>query len=74
MQFLRIGDKIETPVYEKFLQQIRFDGDRYEVTLPWKEHYLPLPDHCELCHKRLDSFEETQADTPPAQGVRLHHP
>ena len=41
----------ETPVYENFLEQICFDGDRYEVSLPWKEHHPPLPDHYELCHE-----------------------
>lgn len=43
----------ESPIYEKFLQQIRFDGQRYEVSLPWKEPHLPLPDHYDLCCKRL---------------------
>ena len=43
----------ETSVYEKFVQQIRHNGQRYEVSLPRKEHYRPLPDHYHLCHKRL---------------------
>ena len=25
----------EASVYDKFVQQIRFDGQRYEVSLPW---------------------------------------
>ena len=45
--------KNETSVYEKFVQQIKFDGQRYEVKLPWKEHHPPLPDNLNLCHKRL---------------------
>ena len=36
--------KNETSVYEKFVQQIKFDGQKYEVKLPWKEHYPPLLD------------------------------
>ena len=28
----------ETSVYDKFVQQISFDGQRYEVGLPWKEN------------------------------------
>ena len=48
--------KDESPVYEKFLQQIRFDGQRYEVSLPWKEHHPPLPDHYDLCRKRLEGL------------------
>ena len=54
----------ETPVYEKFLQQIRFDGYRYEVSLPWKEHHLSLPDHYELCRKRLEALLRKLRQTP----------
>ena len=43
----------ERSVYEQFEQQISFDGQRYEVSLPWKPNHLPLPDHYELCRKRL---------------------
>jgi hypothetical protein len=45
--------KNEASVYDKFVQQIRFDGRRYEVSLPWKEHHPPLPDYLDLCCKRL---------------------
>lgn len=45
--------KDEVSVYEKFVQQIKFDGRRYEVKLTWKIHHQPLPDHFELCRKRL---------------------
>jgi hypothetical protein len=38
------------------VQQIRFDGQRYEVSLPWKEHHPPLHDHFVLCHKRLTNL------------------
>ena len=40
-------------VYEKFVQQIKYDGQRYGVSLPWKEHHPPLPDYYDLCHKWL---------------------
>ena len=43
----------EKPVYEQFEQQVSFDRQRYEVSLPWKPNHLPLPDHYELCRKRL---------------------
>ena len=43
----------ETSVYEKFGQQIKYDGQRYGVSLPWKEHHPPLPDHYDFCHKRV---------------------
>ena len=54
----------EVSVYEKFVQQIRFDGKRYEVRLPWKEHHPPLPDHFDLCHKRLTSLLKRLRQTP----------
>ena len=54
----------EAPVYEKFLQQIRFDGRRYEVSLPWKEHHPSLPDHYELCRKRLEALLRRLRQTP----------
>ena len=37
--------KDEPPVYNKFVQQITFDGRRYEVRLPWKDNHPPLPDN-----------------------------
>ena len=54
----------ETSVYEKFLQQIYFDGHRYEVSLPWKEHHPSLPDNYELCCKRLEALLRRIRQTP----------
>lgn len=48
--------KEESPVYEKFLQQIHFDGQRYKASLHWKEHHPPLPDHYDLCCRRLEGL------------------
>ena len=48
--------KDEPSVYDKFVQQISFDGQRYQVSLPWKENTPPLQDNLELCHRRLDSL------------------
>ena len=56
--------KDETSVYDKFVQQIRFDGQRYEVSLPWKEHHPPLPDHLDLCHKRLTGLIKRLKQNP----------
>ena len=53
--------KNEASVYDKFVQQIRFDGQRYEISLPWKEHHPPLPDHC--C-KRLIGLIKRLKQTP----------
>ena len=46
----------EISVYDKFVQKISFNGKRYEVCLPWKPNHPPLPDHFELCQKRLSSL------------------
>ena len=43
----------EPLLYEKFTQQISFNGERYSVALPWREDHPPLPDHFELCYRRL---------------------
>ena len=56
--------KDETSVYDKFVQQIRFDGQRYEVSLPWKEHHPSLPDHLDLCHKRLTGLIKRLKQNP----------
>ena len=56
--------KEETSVYEKFVQKIKFDGRRYEVSLPWKEYHPPLPDHQELCRRQLASLLKRLRQTP----------
>ena len=38
---------------EKFLSDIRFTGERYEVGLPWKHESLAIDDDYDLCHNRL---------------------
>ena len=54
----------ETSVYEKLAQQIQHDGRRYKVSLPWKEHHPLLPDHYDLCHKRLANLLKRLRQTP----------
>ena len=39
----------EASPYDKFVQRIKFDGQRYDVNLGWKEYHPPLPDHLNLC-------------------------
>ena len=46
----------ELPVAKKFSQQIAFNAERCNVALLWKEDYPPLPNHLELCRKRLQVF------------------
>ena len=43
----------EMSLYEQFKDHISFDGTRYEVTLPWKDNALNLPDNYELSLCRL---------------------
>lgn len=45
--------KEEKSVYDTFIQQISFNGERYEVSLPWKFGHQVLPDNYQLCHRRL---------------------
>ena len=45
--------KNETSVYEKFVLQIKLNGQKYEVKLPSKEHHPPLLDHHNLSHEQL---------------------
>lgn len=55
----------ESSAYEKFVQQIRFDGKRYEVSLPWKDHHHhPLPDNLSLCRQRLEGLLKRLRQSP----------
>ena len=54
----------ETSVYDKFVQKISFHKGRYEVCLPWKPNHSPLPDHFELCQKRLSSLLKRLRQSP----------
>ena len=56
--------KEEPSVYEKFTQQVSFDGQQYEVSLPWKEHHQPLPDNLDLCSRRLASLLKRLRQNP----------
>ena len=46
----------EPSIHEKFVQQIYFNGERYTVSLPWKDSHPCLPDNYALCHKRQGSL------------------
>lgn len=45
----------EISVYDRFTQEVQFDGERYEAKLPFKEEHALLPDNHSLCVKRLSS-------------------
>ena len=64
LESLGVTEK-DSPVAEKFSQQITFNGERYSVALPWKEDHPPLPDHLELCRKRLKGLLKRLRQNPP---------
>ena len=43
----------EPDLYGKFEKGISFKGDKYDVTLPWKESHPILASHYDLSVKRL---------------------
>ena len=45
----------ESSVHDMFLDTIHKRDSRYEVSLPWKEHYPLLPDNYEVAVSRLNS-------------------
>ncbi|XP_068684931.1 uncharacterized protein [Montipora foliosa] len=52
-----LGIKHDEPtVYEKFIEDIRHIGERYEVKLPFKEDHPLLPDNYHLSKMRLESL------------------
>lgn len=50
-----IGILSEATVHEAFIEDIEWSGDRYEVSLPWKDSDLTIPDNYQLCAKRLQN-------------------
>ena len=65
--------KDEPSVYDKFVQKISFDGQRYQVSLPWKENTPPLPDNLELCHRQLDSLLGRLKQNPQLLAEYVYH-
>lgn len=52
----RTKDEEQAIAKDNFRQTIKIDDDnRYEVSLPWKEDYLPLNDNEDAAKRRLDS-------------------
>ena len=65
----------ECSVYQEFEKTIKFKGSRYEVSLPWKQFRLELPDHYDLSLKRLIGLLKRLRETPEVRtsSVRCHH-
>ena len=45
----------EEECYEDYLAKAKFNGSRYEVSLPFKEEHPTIPDNCLVAQKRLSS-------------------
>ena len=43
-------------LYEKFKSNISFNGERYEVILPWQDRATKMPDYYMLNHSRLNGL------------------
>ena len=46
----------DTVQSDEFTKHVYRQGDRYEVSLPWKEEHLPIPNNYELSSNRLRSM------------------
>ena len=49
---------------ESFAIDVKLNGGRYEVKLPWKEDCLPSSDHYQLCENRLRSLHHKLRKDP----------
>ncbi|XP_003370011.1 Pao retrotransposon peptidase superfamily [Trichinella spiralis] len=45
-------------VLERFKNEVRFDGERYVVKLPWKSPEVQVPNNYELAERRLQQLEK----------------
>lgn len=60
-----LGIKRDEPlVYEKFIEDITHNGERYEVKLPFKESRPFLPDNYQLSKLRLESLVRRLKSNP----------
>ena len=54
----------ETSVYDKVIDYIKFENDRYSVGLPFKENSPMLADNYQLSLNRLQKLKERLSKTP----------
>ena len=59
-----LGIKEEPSVFDKFTQEVKFNGNRYEAKLPFKEEHPLLPHNYTVCVKRLGSLINHTKATP----------
>ncbi|XP_028404089.1 uncharacterized protein LOC114526762 [Dendronephthya gigantea] len=48
-----IGIKADVDVHESVISDLKFNGQRYSVGLPWRENHDPLPSNYEVSIKRM---------------------
>ena len=51
-------------MYDKFVEEVRFDGERYEDKLSFKEHHPTIPDDYAASDKRLGRLMHRLQDQP----------
>ena len=51
-------------MYDKFTQEVKFNGNRYEAKLPFKEEHPLIPDNYTVCVKHLGSLMNRLRATP----------
>ena len=49
---------------DTFNENVRFNGERYEAALPWKDDMPQLPSDFDLCSKRLKSLQRKLLNQP----------
>lgn len=54
----------ENSVYDKFVEEVRFNGERYEAKLPFKEHHHTIPDNYAASERRLGRLIHRLQDQP----------
>jgi len=54
----------ESSVYDKFENGVVYNGERYQVSLPWKESHPPLPDNYDLALRRLNGLLKRLRQSP----------
>ncbi len=54
----------ESSTCDKFFEKIRFNGERYEAKLPFKEHHLTIPDNHTVSVKRFERLVHRLQEQP----------
>ena len=65
LEAIGITPQVEQPLspeeklaFDKVNESIRFDGERYEVAVPWKHERPELPSNRQMAEKRLRTVEK----------------